>query len=363
MIRRALAAASASALIISALLASSGALTPAAADPLGDAKAQAAKLQHQVAQLQLQAEQASERYDSAEAALGTLVGEQRAAEEQLAATQSVVAASRAVIDERARALYMSGGSFGLYATVLQGSDPTMVMAALHDVQSQLSVDKVALASVDAASKQAAAAQAHVDELLQRQNDLMAQAAAASNDVDAALAQSQAALDDANTQVRTIEAQIQAQLDAENAARAAAQLAAARQAALQAGFVDGTGSPVAQVAINAAGTQLGKPYVYGGSGPDVWDCSGLTQWAYRQAGVNLPRTAAEQYVAVATKVPLGELEPGDLLFWATDLSNPSTIHHVAIYLGNGQMLAAPHTGTVVQVQPVYLDGYFGAVRPG
>lgn len=363
MIRRALAGVSAFALVAGALLAASGAATPAAADPLSDAKAQAAALQQQVAQLQVQAEQASERYDSAEAALGNLVGEQRAAQEQLAAAQAVVAASRAVIDERARALYMSGGSFGLYTSVLQGSDPTMVMAALHDVQSQLNVDKVSLANVDAASKRAAAAQAHVDELLRQQNDLMAKAAAASSDVDTALARSQSALADANNQVRTIEAQIQAQLDAENAARAAAQLAAARQAALQAGFVDGTGSAVAQAAISAASTQLGKPYVYGGSGPDVWDCSGLTQWAYRQAGVNLPRTAAEQYLAVATKVPLGELAPGDLLFWATDLSNPATIHHVAIYLGNGQMLAAPHTGTVVQVQPVYLDGYYGAARPG
>ena len=363
MIRRALAGISASALVAGALSASSGGVRPAAADPLSDAKAQAAKLQHQVADLQVRAEQASERYDRAEAALGTLVGQQRAAQEQLAAAQAVVAANRAVIDERARALYMSGGSFGLYASVLQGTDPTMVMAALHDVQSQLNVDKVALASVDAASKKAAAAQTQVDALLQRQNDLMAQAAAASNDVDTALADSQAALDAANDQVRTVEAQIQAQIDAENAARAAAQLAAARQAALQAGFIDVAGSPVAQAAISAASTQLGKPYVYGGSGPDVWDCSGLTQWAYRQAGVNLPRTAAEQYLAVAAKVPLGELEPGDLLFWATDLSNPATIHHVAIYLGNGQMLAAPHTGTLVQVQPVYLDGYYGAVRPG
>jgi peptidoglycan DL-endopeptidase CwlO len=360
---RALAAISASAVVASVLLASSGVLTPAAADPLSDAKAQATKLQHQVTQLQVQAEQASERYDDAEAALGALVGEQRMAQEQLASAQSAVSASRAVIDERARALYMSGGSFGLYTSVLQGNDPTVVMAALHDVQSQLTVDKSALASVDAASKKAAAAQAHVDELLQKQNDLMAQAATASNDVDAALAQSQTSLAAANNQVRTIEAQIQAQIDADNAARAAAQLAAARQAALQAGFIDDAGSAVAQAAINAAGTQLGKPYVYGGSGPDVWDCSGLTQWAYRQAGVNLPRTAAEQYMALPAKVPLGQLEPGDLLFWATDLSNPASIHHVAIYLGNGQMLAAPHTGTVVQVQPVYLDGYYGAARPG
>jgi peptidoglycan DL-endopeptidase CwlO len=88
-----------------------------------------------------------------------------------------------------------------------------------------------------------------------------------------------------------------------------------------------------------------------------------QWAFEQAGVLLPRTAADQYAAVGQKVPLGQLEPGDLLFWATDVSNPATIHHVAIYLGGGLMLAAPHTGTVVQVQPVYLDGYIGAVRVG
>jgi cell wall-associated NlpC family hydrolase len=369
MIRRAIAGFSASAMVASALLAAAvttgvtGVTAAAVADPLGDAKAQAAKLQSQVAQLQVQAEQASERYNAAEAALGGLVGEQRAAQEQLTAAQSVVAANRAIIDERARALYMSGGSFSLYASVLQGADPTIVMAALHDVQSQSNVDKVALAGVDAASKKAAAAQTHVDQLLQRQSDLMAQAAGASNDVENALAQSQSALAAANDQVRTIEAQIQAQIDADNAARAAAQLAAARQAALQAGFIDGAGSAVAQAAIAAASTQLGKPYVYGGSGPDVWDCSGLTQWAYRQVGVYLPRTAAAQYLAVAAKVPLGELEPGDLLFWATDLSNPATIHHVAIYVGNGEMLAAPHTGTVVRVQPVYLDGYYGAARPG
>lgn len=362
--RRVIAGLSASMLVASALLASvMTAGRTAAADPLGDAKAQAAKLQRQVAQLQVQTEQAAERYNAAEAALGDLVGQQRAAQEQLAAAQSVVSTNRAIIDERARALYMSGGSFSLYASVLQGADPTMVMAALHDVQSQSNVDKKTLASVDDATKKAAAAQARVDQLVQRQSDLMAQASAASNDVETALAQTQSALDDANDQVRTIEAQIQAQIDADNAARAAAQLAAARQAALQAGFIDGSGSATAQAAIAAASTQLGKPYVYGGSGPDVWDCSGLTQWAYRQVGVYLPRTAAEQYLAVPTKVPLGELEPGDLLFWATDLSNPATIHHVAIYVGNGQMLAAPHTGTTVRIQPVYLDGYFGAVRPG
>jgi len=335
---------------------------PAAADPLSDAKAKAATLQKQVSALQLQVEQASERYDAAEAQLGDLVGQQRLAQRRVDAAKAQVDANRNVVNARARALYMSGGTFALYASLIQGGSPANLAAALHDVSTVTSTSQRALVAVAAADSDAQAAQLAVDALLQKQNDLTAAANEAQTEVQQALSNQQAALNDANTQVRSIEEQIQAQIDADNAARAAALLAAAQQAAADGGYTDTGGSAVAQAAIAAASTQLGKPYVYGGSGPDVWDCSGLTQWAFRQAGVYLPRTAAQQYAAVPTKIPLGQLEPGDLLFWATDLSNAASIHHVAIYVGNGQMLAAPHTGTVVQLQPVYLDGYFGAVRP-
>lgn len=336
---------------------------PATADPLGEAKAKAASLQSTVAELRIKAEQATERYDAAEAALGALVDQQRAAQREADAASHVLQQNRAVVNERARALYMSGGTFAMYATLLQTGTPTSLFTAMQDVQSLSNADHRMLASIDAATKQAKQAQDHVDALLQQQSSLMAQAATASSDVEGALAAQQQALAAATDQVRTLEAQLQAQIDAENAARAAAALSAARQLALAGGFIAGPAGPVAATAIAAAQTQLGKPYVYGGSGPDVWDCSGLTQWAYRQAGVNLPRTAAQQYLAVPTKVPLGELEPGDLLFWASDPANAATIHHVAIYLGDGRMLAAPHTGTVVRIQPVYLDGFFGAARPG
>ena len=63
------------------------------------------------------------------------------------------------------------------------------------------------------------------------------------------------------------------------------------------------------------------------------------------------------------IPLADLQPGDLLFWASNASDPATIHHVALYAGDGLMVAAPHTGDVVKIQPIYLDGYIGAVRPG
>jgi cell wall-associated NlpC family hydrolase len=234
---------------------------------------------------------------------------------------------------------------------------------MQDLQSLSTADHRMLASIDAATKRAKQARDRVDQLLAQQSRVFSQAASASADVEAALADQQEALAAATEQVRSLQAELQARIDAQNAAQAAAAMAAARQLALAGGFVAGPAGPVAAAAIVAGQTQLGKPYVYGGSGPDVWDCSGLTQWAYRQAGVNLPRTAAQQYLAVAAKVPLGQLEPGDLLFWATDPSNAASIHHVAIYLGDGRMLAAPHTGTVVRIQPVYLTGYFGAVRPG
>jgi cell wall-associated NlpC family hydrolase len=351
------------ALVALAVVAGTLGAPTAAADPLGDAQAQAAALQKHIASLQLQAEQASERYDATEAALGALVGEQRAAEQRATAAQAAVTQASAIAGDQARALYTSGGTYVLYAGVLVGADPTNYAIGLHDIAIVTTSGRRALAGLGTATAAARAAQDEVTTLVGRQDDLLAQAAAAAQDVQNSLAEEQQALATTNEQITALEAALQAQLDAESAARAAAELQSARQAAIDAGYTPPPPDPTAQAAIAAARTQLGKPYVYGGSGPDTWDCSGLTQWAFRQAGVSLPRTAAEQYAAVAQKVPLGELEPGDLLFWATDPNDEASIHHVAIYLGDGQMLAAPHTGTDVQIEPVYLDGYFGADRPG
>ncbi|MBV9484675.1 MAG: C40 family peptidase, partial [Frankiaceae bacterium] len=119
--------------------------------------------------------------------------------------------------------------------------------------------------------------------------------------------------------------------------------------------------VAATAIAAAHSRLGVPYVWGATGPNSFDCSGLTQWSYAHAGIALPRTAAQQWYS-GPHPALADLEPGDLLFWATNTSAPSTIHHVAMYIGRGMMIAAPHTGANVQVQPVYMTGFIGATRP-
>ncbi|WP_238402510.1 NlpC/P60 family protein [Cellulomonas sp. H30R-01] len=94
------------------------------------------------------------------------------------------------------------------------------------------------------------------------------------------------------------------------------------------------------AVEWARTQLGKPYIWGGVGPEGYDCSGLTGTSWRSAGgVSLNRTSRDQYKQVL-KISYDQLRPGDLVFWSTDPSNPDAIHHVAIWAGNGQIIEAP-----------------------
>ena len=93
------------------------------------------------------------------------------------------------------------------------------------------------------------------------------------------------------------------------------------------------------ALRAAESRRGLPYIWGAAGPSAFDCSGLVQWAFAQAGVRMPRVADDQARA-GPAVPVSELEPGDLLFYHTDPTAPGYISHVAIYLGNGWMIQAP-----------------------
>lgn len=93
------------------------------------------------------------------------------------------------------------------------------------------------------------------------------------------------------------------------------------------------------------------YLWGATGPSRWDCSGLTMGAWAQAGVDLPHYSAAQYEQIR-HIQEDDLRPGDLIFWATDPNDPATIHHVALYIGNGQMVHAPRTGKPVQIDSVY-----------
>ena len=103
------------------------------------------------------------------------------------------------------------------------------------------------------------------------------------------------------------------------------------------------------AIAFAEAQVGKAYVYGGTGPDSWDCSGLTQAAMAQAGISIPRTSEDQ-AAAATPVSMNALQPGDLLFWSTD-GTAANAYHVAIYIGNGSYVEAANPSAGVKIDTI------------
>jgi peptidoglycan DL-endopeptidase CwlO len=114
-------------------------------------------------------------------------------------------------------------------------------------------------------------------------------------------------------------------------------------------------------LRAAESRRGLPYVWGASGPSSFDCSGLVQWSFAQAGITMPRVAADQARA-GVAVPASQLEPGDLLFYHTDPTDPGYISHVAIYLGNGWMIQAPQPGMDVEIVPASFGSQFaGAIR--
>jgi cell wall-associated NlpC family hydrolase len=215
-------------------------------------------------------------------------------------------------------------------------------ATLSQVQGQLA-QEVAAAAVEEAQQEAAAA-----------------ARAAS----AAQAQREAAAAQAAATV----AQAVGGSTSGAAATTAANAAGAGAVGTYSGTVGGTGAgTAAQMAVvNAAESQLGVPYVFGGASPSQgFDCSGLVQWAWRQAGVSIPRTTEVQWPAL-THVSLGALEPGDLLFYY-NLDSDDQVDHVVMYVGSGPygtdtVIQAPFTGSTVSYSPIFTEGLIGAGRP-
>ncbi|MER6994578.1 NlpC/P60 family protein [Streptomyces sp. NPDC000410] len=168
--------------------------------------------------------------------------------------------------------------------------------------------------------------------------------------------------------REEEARRRAEAKAEAEAEAAAKAEAERQAQQpeqqpesNTGTGTGSGSPSGTYAAKTAkvlafaAAQIGKPYVWGATGPSSYDCSGLTQAAWKEAGVDLPRTTWDQ-VKVGQRVATKDLLPGDLVFFYDDIS------HVGIYKGDGIMIHAPKPGTNVREESIYYMPIYGSVRP-
>ena len=127
-----------------------------------------------------------------------------------------------------------------------------------------------------------------------------------------------------------------------------------------------GGSAGMAAVQAAVSQLGVPYVFGGEQPGVgFDCSGLVQWAWAQAGVSIPRTTETEWPSL-THVSLDALQPGDLLFYY-NLDGDNQVDHVVMYTGSGPygtdtVIQAPFTGSTVSYSPIFTEGLIGAARP-
>jgi cell wall-associated NlpC family hydrolase len=112
-------------------------------------------------------------------------------------------------------------------------------------------------------------------------------------------------------------------------------------------------------LRAALSRVGMPYVWGAAGPTSFDCSGLVQWSFAQAGVVMPRVAADQ-ARTGPAVPVSQAQPGDLIFYRTDPTAPDYISHVAIFLGKGLMIQAPQPGQNVEIVPADFGSEFAGV---
>ncbi|MFB7662454.1 NlpC/P60 family protein [Kitasatospora sp. NPDC056138] len=297
----------------------------------------AAQIRSQVDGLYREAEQATQRYDGAREQADALQQQVGRLQDELARKAAAIEATRARLGALAAEQYRSSG----LSTALQlalADDPQQFLQRAGMLDQAGAIEQQALQQYGqqrvALDAQTAEARSRLAELTRHQQQLAAERAT----VQQKLAQAQALLAELTGTTPDT--------------GAAAATPGADDAPLPA---DGTASARAAAAIAFARSQLGKPYVWGATGPDAYDCSGLVQAAWQSAGVSLPRTTYAQIVA-APRVGRGQLHPGDLVFFYSGIS------HVGLYAGNGRMIHAPRPGAPVRYESVDAMPFAGAVRP-
>lgn len=328
---------------------------PRSTPDLDTLTARADALRSELEGLQARAEWTQERLAQARDALASATVSAVEADQQLAALQGATTEAEVDLAHRVRAIEQSGGAAALYSQAIDASTLTDVASNVAALDAVLSTDVVNVE--DAAQAQLLMDQVHarLDRLADERARLVTEAHRLADRARRLVSAQRALLRDADAQV----ARLTLALERREARREAAAAAAVSPwtGALPAGP-----TPYATEAVANALSVLGSPYVWGDEGPSTFDCSGLVQWSYLQAGLVLPRLASDQYFA-STPVPADTMQPGDLLVYAYDTSDPDTIHHIAMYIGDGQMVHAPRTGDVVRVVPVYYEGLYGVGRPG
>jgi cell wall-associated NlpC family hydrolase len=365
-------------------------------------------------QLGIQSGIADEAYNGAIYRLQQAKAEAAAAAARAAEAQKTLAIQRQQIGRFAAASYQGGGDVAKIAPLFTANGPqdlldsagaahsvsaamqgsylrfsaTQVMTNLFKVQADQAVVKVKKATDEAAAAKKAAEDAEAAQAaavtaigVQRKQSIAQLAVLQSVSVQVA-AQRQRGLEElARQRAAALAAKKAAELKRRIAAREAAErrAAAAEQAREDkeareeakknhgkkpkhkpsspgrnndnGGGGSSSGGGDARDAISFALRQLGDMYLWGATGPSRWDCSGLVMGAWERAGVQLPHYSAAQYEQIQ-HINEDDLRPGDLIFWATNPNDPATIHHVAMYIGNGQMVHAPRTGKPVQISSVY-----------
>jgi len=352
--------------------------TPASADQISDAQSQAAAISAKLNATQAQIAALTGQVNAADYKLSQLQAQIAASQVQMEKDRFTVAIDEAQLRTQALADYTSSGTSNSstalftsnvntsgirseYSSIATGNVTTTI-DHLHTAQAQLAATQSSL------EQQKSSAQSTRDTLASSQQQATALAA-----------QDTATLDSVNANIQTLVAQKQAAQAAAQAAAAQAafnqKVAAAKSAPAQlsggtgatssgggggGGTVTTTGPPPplppgASGAVAAAEGEVGVPYVWGGTTPAGFDCSGLVMWAYAQVGIGLPHYSGAQY-ASTTHISMADIAPGDLLFYG-----PGGSDHVAMYVGGGSMVEAPYTGASVWITGVRTDGLTGVGR--
>ncbi|MFH9737917.1 NlpC/P60 family protein [Streptomyces roseolus] len=313
---------------------------PASADPGAGTEATRAR----VDRLYEEAERATENYNRADEKADALRRKVGLAQDSLARGQERINRMRGALGALAGAQYRSGGL-----------DPTLDLLLSSDPDSYL--DRASVLDRVTARQTAA-----LTELRQERHRLDQERAEGR----AALAELERSRAEVARHKRSVERKL-AEARRLLASLTAAERADYERASRSGGRAEGPGEELpppadlgpadsrAAAAVLAARSAVGKPYVWGATGPTGFDCSGLMVWSYRQAGISLPRTSAAQRQA-GRQVPLSQAQPGDLVTYRGDAS------HVAIYAGNGQVIHAPYPGARVRYDPVNMMSHVTVTRP-
>ncbi|WP_406095113.1 NlpC/P60 family protein [Kitasatospora purpeofusca] len=301
-----------------------------------------AAVKEEVDRLNEEAEQSIERYNGFQEKQQKLQGEAGRIQEKVARGQDAMNELRTQLGGIAADQYRTGGIDPSVRLMLD-SDPGAYLARAS-AQNQVVDSQAALL------RQALAEQRRLDQDRAEATATLAQLDRAA----ASLAGEKKAVQDKLAKAQALLNKLSAADRAKVNAQEAAATRASRSAAERPAYT-GPATGRAAAVVQFAYSQLGKPYVWGATGPSGYDCSGLTGAAYRAAGVQLPRVSQSQWNAGA-RIARADLRPGDLVFFYGDL------HHVGLYIGDGKMIHAPRTGKNVEVLPIDAMPYVGAVRP-